>query len=131
MATKLIQLKCPDCGEHLEIEEGRRQCFCSYCGAKVLITNENEHIYRTIDEAKVKQTEVERDVRMREMELEEQKRKDENQQKWKTLKIMIILLFVGAVLIFIGTNHHRLRIFAGLGFIIGYFAILKLLDFLF
>ena len=54
MAIKMISVKCPDCGASLDVEEGRRQCFCSYCGAKVMINNENEYIYRTIDEADIK-----------------------------------------------------------------------------
>lgn len=41
---KLISVKCPDCGQTLSIEENSTQAFCTYCGAKVLISNENEYI---------------------------------------------------------------------------------------
>jgi len=34
MSVELISVKCPECGASLDIEEGRRQMFCSYCGAK-------------------------------------------------------------------------------------------------
>ena len=54
MAVKFTSVKCPDCGAVLPIEEGRNQVFCSYCGSKIIITNENEHIYRHIDEAEIK-----------------------------------------------------------------------------
>lgn len=60
MAVKLITVKCPQCGADLDIEEDRQQAFCSYCGAKVLIHNENEHIYRYVDEADIKHAENEK-----------------------------------------------------------------------
>lgn len=56
MAIKFISVKCPECGASLPIEEGRKQVFCSYCGTKVMVTNENEYIYRHIDEADVKKS---------------------------------------------------------------------------
>lgn len=46
MAVKFISVKCPDCGAVLPIEEGRNQVFCSYCGSQIVMTNENEYIYR-------------------------------------------------------------------------------------
>ena len=54
MAIKLNSVKCPECGATLPIEEGRTQIFCSYCGTKVIVTNENEYLYRHIDEAEIK-----------------------------------------------------------------------------
>ena len=76
MSIKITSVKCPDCGSTLPIEEGRTQVFCSYCGAKVIITNENEHIYRHIDEAGIKQAETNRMVRMRELDLAEKSTSD-------------------------------------------------------
>lgn len=65
MAIKFTSVKCPECGASLPIEEGRKQVFCSYCGTKVMVTNENEYIYRHIDEADVKKAETDRIIRMR------------------------------------------------------------------
>ena len=84
MAVKLISVKCPECGATLNIEEDREQAFCTYCGTKVLLHNENEHIYRHIDEAGVRQAETDRIVRMKQMELAEKKRVDA--EKTKALK---------------------------------------------
>ena len=47
MAIKMVSVRCPDCGAALDVEEGRTQLFCSYCGAKVIIHNDNEYIYST------------------------------------------------------------------------------------
>lgn len=54
MSVKLISVKCPECGAALDIEQGRTQCFCSYCGAKILTHDDNEYIIRKIDEAELK-----------------------------------------------------------------------------
>ena len=42
MAVKFTSVKCPDCGAVLPIEEGRNQVFCSYCGSKIIMTNEED-----------------------------------------------------------------------------------------
>ena len=58
LAYKLISVKCPDCGQTLSIEENRTQAFCTYCGAKVLISNENEYVFRQVDEAGIQKAET-------------------------------------------------------------------------
>ena len=35
--TQSISLKCPSCGAELEVDERRDICFCTYCGAKIMI----------------------------------------------------------------------------------------------
>ena len=42
MAIKFVSIKCPECGATLDIEEGRKQIFCSYCGTK---QNTQEKMY--------------------------------------------------------------------------------------
>lgn len=44
MTQANITIKCPECGAMLNIEEGRRQCFCSYCGTKIMIPDSSEQI---------------------------------------------------------------------------------------
>ena len=92
MAISLVSVKCPDCGADLQIEEGREQAFCAYCGAKVIIHNENEHIIRTIDEAGIKQAETDRLVMLKRMELVEKRRAE--REKTKMFKIVVSLIFV-------------------------------------
>lgn len=71
MAIQFVSVKCPQCGADLSIESDRQQAFCGYCGTKVIVNNENEHIYRNIDEARIKESETERLIRLKELELEE------------------------------------------------------------
>lgn len=73
MAVTFNSIKCPECGANLEVEEGRKKIFCSYCGTQVLITDENEYTYRYVDEAGITRSENDTKVRMRELDLEERR----------------------------------------------------------
>ena len=59
---KVISLKCPECGASLSIEEGRTQCFCQYCGTKIMLDDERSYTktIHTIDDAKIRQAEINR-----------------------------------------------------------------------
>lgn len=91
---KVISLKCPECNASLSIEEGRTQCFCQYCGTKILLDDgSTTYTYRKIDEARLKEAEV----RLRELEIEqEEKRANRKKSKAKivaTIILVLILLF--------------------------------------
>ena len=96
MALKMNSVKCPECGANLQIEEGRTQVFCSYCGTKIIITNENEHIYRHIDEADIRKAETDRMVRMRRLNMEEQGSSLKKTMTiiWMAVSLIIILICI-------------------------------------
>lgn len=96
MAVKFTAVKCPECGANLPFEEGREVMFCSYCGAKIIMTNENEHVYRHVDEVGVKHAETAQMVEIKKMELAEKKREAEEKNKATKIKIS---LGVGALMI--------------------------------
>ena len=102
MAVSLVSVKCPECGATLNIESNREFAFCSYCGTKVLLHNENEHIFRHIDEAGVKQAETDRIVRMKQMELLEKKRADAEKTKALKIKISLTMAIVGILMMTLG-----------------------------
>ncbi|MDE6019785.1 MAG: zinc ribbon domain-containing protein [Ruminococcus sp.] len=91
MGMQLNSLKCPECAATISIEEGRTQCFCSYCGAKIAITNENEFVYRNVDEADVKRAETDRIVKLRQIKFFE-----------KMTKTRFIICAIGLLLTIIG-----------------------------
>lgn len=102
MGIQFVSVKCPECGAALNIEEGREQIFCSYCGTKILVHNDNEHIYRHIDEAGIKQAETERIVKMKQMELAEKKRLASERMTKTKIKISLILAVVGILMMSLG-----------------------------
>ena len=102
MGIQFVSVKCPECGAALNIEEGREQIFCSYCGTKIMVHNDNEHIYRHIDEAGIKQAETERIVRMKQMEIAEKKRLASERMTKTKIKISLILAVVGILMMTLG-----------------------------
>ena len=106
---KLISCNCPECGAHLKYEEGRKSMFCSFCGANIILHNENEYeyVYKTIDVAKIKEAETKRYVLEKQIQIAE-KSKVRNSIKRKSalviLSVGIILAIVGAIVLYI-TNE--------------------------
>lgn len=120
LGYKLISVKCPDCGQTLSIEENRTQAFCTYCGAKVLISNENEYVFRQIDEADVKKAETERIIRMRELEIAE---KNSSIRKVLTIiwLIVTLVLLVIAIILMLSPGNDDMPGWAG-GFLFLFYA---------
>ena len=94
---KLISVKCPECGAGLNVEEDRKQVFCMYCGTKILLHNENEHIYRHVDEARIKETETERLIRLKQMEIDEKKLGIDSERVVDVLNIKCDPLLIGSL----------------------------------
>ena len=97
MAVKFTSVKCPECGANLPIEEGREKIFCSYCGTQIIVTNENEHTYRHVDEAEVKRAETEQLVHLKELELEEKENERSRKGRNTAFAIAGTLAIIGAI----------------------------------
>lgn len=93
----MIKLQCPGCGATLEVDDSRQYCFCSYCGTKIMVQNENEYIYRRIDEAEVAQAETDRMIRLRELEMEDREKKADNIKLIGLVASVAILLVIGMI----------------------------------
>ncbi len=98
MAINVVQIRCPACGADLSVDSTREFSFCSYCGSKVILNNDNEHVYRTIDEAGIKQAETDRIIRLREMELEEKEAAKSRKSKMIAYGIALAFVLVGALI---------------------------------
>lgn len=81
---KVVSLTCPGCGANLSIENGRKECFCQYCGMKIMLDDESI-TYRTVDEARIKEAEV----RMHEIDLWEKRRTEWKKNLMLGVKITI------------------------------------------
>ena len=108
MAVKFTAIKCPECGANLNIEENKSQMFCSYCGSKIIMINENEYIYHHIDDARIKQVETDRIIQLKKIELIEKKRVSAIKNK---IFKLIISIPLGAIIFFclvIGYSENAL-----------------------
>lgn len=104
---KVISLKCPECGASLSIEEGRTQCFCQYCGTKIMLDDERSYTktIHTIDDAKIRQAEINREIQLKKMEIEE--KKDRRRRIGIVFKVILSLILgiVGGLAIMIGLSE--------------------------
>lgn len=94
MPLKINVINCPSCGAAIPIQEGTAQITCSYCGSKFTITNENEFVYRHVDEARVRQAEIERMIRLKELEMEEKKRQIGNYKIIAVAGVILLLVLI-------------------------------------
>lgn len=91
MAIKLTQMKCPNCGGDLNFEGDHDQVFCTYCGTRIMVSDENKHevTYRYVDEAAIAREQT----NIKKLETEQQKSKND-------MKLMLILFgFILAICI--------------------------------
>lgn len=103
--VKMIALKCPECGAKLQIEDGRKECFCQYCGHKILLDDgsvETTYTYRKVDEARIKEAEVDKLIRLKELEIKQKELDSDNELNNFKIKITIGL----AITIFISMIFH-------------------------
>lgn len=82
---------CPNCNASLSFDNDREFGFCQYCGTKVML-DDYRSVHRYVDEARIKEAEANKAIRLKELELEEKKR--EQQRKSKKVKHIFILGFV-------------------------------------
>ena len=94
---------CPNCNANMEIKENNRDfVFCQYCGSKIML-DDYRSTHRIIDEAKIKQYENERYLRLEEIRLERAKQEQQNQRDmfkkiltyiWLGMSLLVILIFL-------------------------------------
>ena len=123
MAIQFISVKCPECGAELSVENGREFAYCSYCGTKVIISNDNEHIYRTIDEASVKQAETDRIVKLKKLEIEAKSKRG----RIALIIGWVVIFFIVAIVSFV-TEGSFMGMFSWIWILVGLFLGFYLLD---
>lgn len=105
MAVKFTSVKCPECGANLPAEEGRERLVCSYCGTQIIVTNENEHTFRHVDEADVKRAETEQLVHLKKLELEEKENERNRKDVHTAFAVAGGLAIIGALLKFVAPEN--------------------------
>lgn len=73
---KLIPVVCPRCNAEIQIKPETKTCFCTYCGTQIIIEDESvTHIYKKIDEARIREADVRETIELKKLEMEEKKRR--------------------------------------------------------
>ena len=129
--VKIISLKCPECGADISIEEGHKQCFCQYCGAKIMIDDgSTTHTYRKVDEARIKEAEVDKLIRLKELEIKQKEAERKGKIKILKIKAVLLLVFTGAIVIIFGQlrDYAMLEMCGLFPIIVALFVVMSLSD---
>ena len=108
MAIEMVSVKCPDCGATLSVEGDRKTAFCSYCGSKIILHNDNEYTINVNDEAEVKYAETDQIVNLKKLEFAEKAAQDRKQVRKLKILISLALAAIGMVMIAVGNGLGKL-----------------------
>ena len=116
---EVVALFCPKCGGKINLPEGKNSCYCGYCGSQLVVDDGSRTVtYRTVDEARIRESDNEIALEMKKLELEEAK----HARKMKALKALAIACAALIVLALIVSLFDK---WAGL--LIGEFAVVALM----
>jgi endogenous inhibitor of DNA gyrase (YacG/DUF329 family) len=108
MAIKMISVKCPECGASMTIEGDRKKAFCTYCGAQIILYNENEYTININNEAEIKRAETDQMVNLRKMDFAEKAMQATSNRRTIRVIINLALLAIGILMILVGYGLNAL-----------------------
>ena len=117
MAVTMVPLVCPNCGGTSDVDASREFAFCSYCGAKIMLRDDNHYRMTYTDEAQLARAQADREIRLKELE-------QEAVQFESHRKLGTYLLIAGAVMLVVGYAFSKVEalsvlLILGLGALIG------------
>lgn len=109
---QMITMKCPECGATMSLEQGRRECFCQYCGTKLFVDDgSTSYTYRKIDEARIKEADIDKEIELKRLENESIK------MKFKIGSFLAVAL-IGILFSVLPSIDYGFHDVAGVGYII-------------
>ena len=81
------QLKCPNCGATLEVEDELDMFFCKYCGTKIIVDGRSDAAIKAKADIKL----AEKDIERRRMEHEFEERKLRTESKSDNMSFLTIV----------------------------------------
>lgn len=100
-------LKCTNCNANLTIQDDNRDfAFCEFCGTKIML-DDYRSTHRIVDEAKIKQAEVEREIKLKELELIENKQIAKKRRTIIKIIVTICVLLFAAIFILVGKISNK------------------------
>ena len=114
---RLINLTCSHCGAELQIDADRKQAFCTYCGSKILIEDEDIQITnRIIDEARLKEAEI----RLKELEYQHERelREETLRLEQKKSERIAAIVFLAVLAITFSMNRSLFAVVLIVGLVV-------------
>lgn len=101
---KLVSIQCPQCKAPLDIGENRKECFCSYCGNKIILDDGS----RTYTHVYMNRTR-EKELELEQKKLEEEKARNiarEQTRKKLLITVCVALAFVLLTFLFVKNDFN-------------------------
>ncbi len=111
---KTVNLTCQNCGANLDVKDNI--AFCSYCGAKLVIDDENRttthnynynYTHTKRDEARIRENDRKEKVRLQELENEEKQKKRDHKQIFFIFGILIFIMLFSVGMSIYYTNLEK------------------------
>lgn len=84
------------------VPEGTNKCFCTFCGTQLIVDDGSRTVtFRTVDEARIREAEIEKELELKQLEIEEARRPFR-------LKLMAVLAIIGLIMLVGGTFLSRM-----------------------
>ena len=99
MSMELLQMKCPNCGADLDVEDGIESFFCKYCGTKIVLAGQSDAALKAKATVKVADKVVElREKRYEQKRYEMEKEEERQKRNSKSFPIVaIVFLLIAAI----------------------------------
>lgn len=104
--------QCPNCSAQISLDDSCEFGFCQYCGTKIML-DDFRSTHRVVDEARIRETETDRIIRLKELELEEKEAERSRKSRKNAYIIAIIMVIVGVILCAFGGLLGILLIIGG------------------
>lgn len=75
--VKMIPMVCPKCGATIDVQEGTKTCYCTYCGTKILVSDDNNKTYTknvNVNQTSYDRTEIEKIKLEHDLKVQDEKR---------------------------------------------------------
>lgn len=102
----LFQMKCPNCGADLNVEDGLESFFCQYCGTRIVLEGQSDAALKaksrikTMDKLGDMQKEYHEYRRVREIQKEKERKRNAKNAKIVAIVCGILLIVMGIAIYF-------------------------------
>lgn len=94
MATKMVRLKCQNCGSSLDLDMDNLMAYCPYCGQKLLFdVDQIGNIL--LEKEKTKQKVIDRDIESKRIENEQKRNEDKSENMIIIACFIVLVLIIG------------------------------------
>lgn len=87
---QIMRMKCPACGSDLQVEDGLETFFCQYCGQRIILSGQSEHLVK----AKVDMEKMKHEERMYQLKTDNENKKRKENDNFMKYYLLFTLLFI-------------------------------------